>query len=116
MTGNGKNWIIKAEKFEKTYDIKSGFASKKPIPVLAKKMTKKFFVKVKWHVDPQFGEADDWLVQNGPGDLWPVDKKAFGSTYQPLEEHALENGTIVLMGVDGTHYDRPKWQVKGNKK
>ena len=106
MTGwNGENWVISAKDFEEKYNIKSGLASKKPIPVLAKQMQNKFFVKVVWQPEPVRGDKGDWLVQNGPDDSWLVDNEAFKDTYKILEEHKLANGTTVLKDPDGTLYD-----------
>ena len=88
MTGTkGENWPIPPDKFNKTYDIKtglgtaSGTASKKAIPVPAKQMKEDFFVSVSWSKGDLQGHKGDWLVQYGLGDHGVVGEDIFVETY-----------------------------------
>ena len=86
MTGTkGENWPIPADKFKATYNIiDNKTASKKAIPVPAKKMDQDFFVTVSWSTDKLQGNPGDWLVQYGPGDYGVVETSIFDETYDLL--------------------------------
>jgi len=88
MTGvKGENWPIDAQKFKQTYDIiEPNVATKKPIKVYAKEMTRPFQVKVSWSDSLLSGGGGDFLVQYGHKDYGIVEKEVFSKTYEKKKD------------------------------
>lgn len=91
ITGStGSRWCVSLERFTTKYEPvpplemgESGQYRNKPIPVLAKRIASQFSIQRSRGGDRLNGEANDWLMQYGPGDYGIVADARFQQVYKP---------------------------------
>ncbi|PWK38749.1 PGDYG domain-containing protein [Cupriavidus plantarum] len=85
VTGStGDRWCVSRDRFDARYDAlaEAGAYRNKPVPVLAKEMTKPFSIARSAGGDVLHGKAGDWLMQYAPGDYGITERARFLAVYR----------------------------------
>jgi PGDYG protein len=93
LTGvQGDRWPVARAIFLDSYEPvpptpsgRPGRYRKRPAPILAKRMTEAFTVRVGREADPLTGNPGDWLIQYEPGRHGIVSAQIFDETYVLLD-------------------------------
>ena len=94
ITGStGDRWSVSRERFEAKYlpvaplaPGEDGPYRARPVPVLARQMTQAFTLARSAGGDLLQGEAQDWLLQYGPGDFGIARDARFRAVYRVVEK------------------------------
>ena len=94
ITGStGDRWSVSRERFEAKYQPVAPLAPgedgpyrARPVPVLARRMTEAFTLARSVGGDLLQGEAQDWLLQYGPGDFGIARDERFQAVYRAVEK------------------------------
>jgi hypothetical protein len=89
--GAGDRWPVERTKFDAAYEPVGGTRAgqdghyvKRPMGVLAWRLTEPASIAVGHAGDRLHGEPGDWLLQYGPGDFGIVGDTIFAQTYEVL--------------------------------
>jgi hypothetical protein len=94
ITGStGDRWSVSRERFEAKYlpmaplaPGEDGPYRARPVPVLARQMTEAFTLARSAGGDLLQGDAQDWLLQYGPGDFGIARDARFRAVYRAVEK------------------------------
>jgi PGDYG protein len=93
ITGStGSRWSVSRARFDAKYAAvppvtqgTDGAYAARPVPVLAKQITEPFAAARSAGGDLLRGNANDWLLQYGPGDFGVAEQQRFAQIYREIE-------------------------------
>lgn len=87
----GSRWSVARERFDPKYQAlpptiagEDGRYQARPLPVLARQIGEAFTAARSAGGDVLHGNANDWLLQYGPGDFGVADQQRFAQVYRKL--------------------------------